>query len=238
MIGNKRILAVVPARGGSKGIPLKNIQTVNGRPMVALVGDVVSQIPEIDRAVVSTDHDEIARIAEESGVDAPFRRPEELSGDRISDYQVMSHALATMEDIDQIQYDIILMLQPTSPMRTAKHVTDCMEMLIKGNWDAVWSVSETDSKGHPLKQLTIDDNELAFYDPDGANIIARQQLTPVYHRNGVAYAFTRECLVNQKTILGKRTGAQVINETMANIDTPYDLLLADFMFAQKDSSDA
>ena len=87
MIGTKRVLAVCPARGGSKGIPLKNLQPFRGVPLVATVGQLVAKIPEIDRAVVSTDHDEIARVAEDSGLAAPFRRPETLSGDRIGDLE-------------------------------------------------------------------------------------------------------------------------------------------------------
>src|SRR6476661_10558924 len=100
MIDNRRVLAVVPARGGSKGIKLKNIRSIGGIPLVALAGKVASQVKAIDRAVVSTDHDEIARVAEEAGLAAPFRRPEALSGDRIADWDVLHHALLTMEKID------------------------------------------------------------------------------------------------------------------------------------------
>ena len=115
MIENKKILAVCPARGGSKGIPLKNLRPFLGIPLVARVGNLVSDIPAIDRAIVSTDHQEIAEIARQSGLDAPFFRPEDLSGDQISDAQVLIHALNEMERIDKVQYDIVIMLQPTSP---------------------------------------------------------------------------------------------------------------------------
>ena len=111
MIGNQRILAVCPARGGSKGIPLKNLVPFLGVPLVAVVGRLVSEIPMIDRAVVSTDHAEIARVARESGLDAPFMRPEEISGDQISDAQVLLHALEEMERIDGVVYDLVIMLQ-------------------------------------------------------------------------------------------------------------------------------
>ncbi len=97
MISGKTILAIVPARGGSKGIELKNLRQVGGRPLVARVGDVVRELPEIDRAIVSTDHPEIARVAQESGLDAPFRRPEVISGDQISDFEVLIHVLILTE---------------------------------------------------------------------------------------------------------------------------------------------
>ena len=137
MIGGKRILVVVPARGGSKGIRLKNLRSVLGVPMVARVGHVVGQLEIIDRAVVSTDHEEIARVAEASGLAAPFRRPETLSGDRIGDLEVLTHALGEMERIDGLTYDIVVMLQPTSPLRKPEHVTATVEMLLQGSWDAV-----------------------------------------------------------------------------------------------------
>ena len=237
MINNKSVLAVVPARGGSKGIPLKNLQPVNGVPLVALVGRVLAALPEVDRAVVSTDHDEIAAVAEAAGIAAPFRRPDTLSGDRIGDIDVLIHALLTSEALDGVTYDIVLMLQPTSPLRTSADVRECLIKLVEGQWDAVWTVSETDSKNHPLKQLVLEaDGVMDYYDPAGANIIARQQLKPVYHRNGIAYAFTRNCLLNQRSIKGARTAALVIEGEHVSIDTEWDLALVDWILKQKPAS--
>ena len=233
MISNKRILIVVPARGGSKGIPLKNLRKVNGVPLVAAVGKIIKSLSEIDQSVVSTDHEEIASVAEDAGIAAPFRRPKELSGDRISDIEVLTHALLEMELIDSVTYDIIVMLQPTSPLRKAKHVLDTIKMLVDGAWDAVWTVSETDSKSHPLKQLIVDKNSLNYYDISGGEIIARQQLKPVYHRNGIAYAITRECLLNKKSINGDRTGAFIIKGDHISIDTERDLDLVEFILSSK-----
>ena len=233
MISNKRILIVVPARGGSKGIPLKNLRKVNGVPLVAAVGKIIKSLSEIDQSVVSTDHEEIASVAEDAGIAAPFRRPKELSGDRISDIEVLTHALLEMELIDSVTYDIIVMLQPTSPLRKAKHVLDTIKMLVDGAWDAVWTVSETDSKSHPLKQLIVDKNSLNYYDISGGEIIARQQLKPVYHRNGIAYAITRECLLNKKSIKGDRTGALIIKGNHISIDTERDLDLVEFILSSK-----
>jgi len=239
VIGNKRVLAVCPARGGSKGIPLKNLQPFRGVPLVAVVGRLVETIPEIDRAVVSTDHDEIARVAEDAGLAAPFRRPEALSGDRIGDLEVLTNALEEMEAIDGACYDIVLMLQPTSPLRRAAHVREALGMLTSGTFDSVWTVSETDSKGHPLKQLTIDheSGRMDYYDTEGAKIVARQQLGAVYHRNGVAYAITRECLLEKKSIKGANTGALIIPGHMVSIDTLWDLELAEFIAARETATE-
>ncbi len=231
MIGGRRILVVVPARGGSKGIKLKNLRAVLGVPMVARVGHVVAKLDTIDRAVVSTDHEEIAQVAEASGLAAPFRRPEPLSADRIGDLEVLTHALEEMERIDGVTYDIVVMLQPTSPLRRPEDVSGAIGMLVRGGWDAVWTVSESDSKAHPLKQLTMEpgSGRLGYYDPAGKNVIARQQLKPVYHRNGIAYAITRDCLLGQKTIMGARTGALLIDGPAVSIDTEWDIDLCEFL---------
>jgi len=232
MLQNRRILVVVPARGGSKGIKFKNIQPVNGVPLVSLVGQIVKDIPFIDCTVVSTDSTRIAAVAEKSGLSVPFFRPNELSGDIIGDLDVLTHALVSIEEIEAVQFDIIVMLQPTCPMRKPEHVIETIEKLIDGNYDAVWTVSETDSKSHPLKQLTIKDGKLEYYDDAGKAIIARQQLEPVYHRNGAAYAITRDCILQKKSIKGDRSGAVIITDQLVNIDTEFDLRLCDFMMRE------
>jgi CMP-N,N'-diacetyllegionaminic acid synthase len=220
MLDGRRVLAVVPARGGSKGVPLKNLHPLMGRPLISYTGDIVRAVGAIDRAVVSTDHPEIARVAQEAGIAAPFVRPEDLSGDRISDLAVLSHALVTMDELDAVHYDVVVMLQPTAPLRRAEDVDAVIRKLVTEGWDAVWTVSPTDLKYHPLKQLEVGaDGALSYFDPRGARIIARQELKPVYHRNGAAYAFSRACLLEQKAILGARSAAVVVNEVMLSIDT-------------------
>jgi len=236
MIDNKTILVVVPARGGSKGVKLKNLRPLNGVPLVALVGKVVRQLAYVDRAVVSTDHSEIARVAIDSGLEAPFMRPSEFSGDRIADWDVLNHALLSCEKSDNRTYDIIVMLQPTSPFRQPEHVTAAVTKLIEGGYDAVWTVSETDSKAHPLKQLIIREDRLDYYDPAGADIIARQQLKPMYHRNGVAYAITRDCILRQESIKGDNASFVVIDDVLVNIDTEMDFKLAEFILAHIQNS--
>jgi CMP-N-acetylneuraminic acid synthetase len=206
------------------------MRSLNGVPLVALVGRVIQQLDYIDRAVVSTDHPEVARIAKESGLDVPFMRPESISGDIVSDWEVLHHALMATEEDDGKTYDIIIMLQPTSPFREPEHVTATVKKLIEGNFDSVWTISETDSKSHPSKQLILNGEIVEYYDPEnGPKIVARQQLSPVYHVNGLAYAFNRECLLNQKTRKGKKTSAVIIKETVVNIDTEYDFILAEFI---------
>ncbi len=234
MLHGKTILVVVPARGGSKGIKLKNIYPLCGKPLIAYTGEVVQKLDYVDRAVVSTDHEEIAKAAQACGLDVPFYRPESLSGDLISDWDVLNHALREMEEQDGRKYELVIALQPTSPLRKPEHVTKAATTLIEGDYDAVWTVSKTDSKAHPLKQLVVKDGLLDFYDPAGANIIARQQLSTVYHRNGVAYGIRRECILEKKSNKGDKTGAVIIDEPTANIDTELDILFAEFILSRTD----
>ena len=230
MYEGKRILAVVPARGGSKGIPMKNLASVGGKSLVRIVAEVISKVTAIDLAIISTDSVQIAEEAKLYGLRAPFLRPENLSGDRIADVDVLNHALLEAERTSGHHFDVILMLQPTSPFRTADHIIDTLKKLHEGDFDSVLTVSETDSKGHPLKQLVFRGENVVYYDNDGKKIIARQQLSPTYHRNGAAYALTRECLTKQKTVIGKNAGALLIEELLVNIDTPFDLKMAEFLF--------
>lgn len=229
----KRVLAVCPARGGSKGLPRKNIQPVGGVPLVARVGHLVGEMPEIDHGVISTEDPEIADIAVAAGLVFHGFRPAALSGDAVPDWPVLEHELRAAESAAGYQFDIVLMLQPTAPLRRPEHVRGALAMLDAGDWDAVWTVSPTDSKHHPLKQFSVDaDGSLTYYDPQGAAVVARQQLSQLYHRNGAAYAISRACLVEQATIKGRRTAAYVIDEPMISIDTRFDLRLCEFLLEE------
>ena len=223
MILGRHILAVVPARGGSKGIKLKNLRPFQGIPLITRVGMVLQKLRGVDLSVVSTDHPKIAALGLQSGIHLHIRRPPRLSGDRIGDWQVLTHALLKAESLTGQQFDVVVMLQPTSPLRTPNQVVKTITRLIKKKLDSVWTVSIAPIKYHPLKSLVVDLGNLRFFDPKGKKILARQQLRQTFIRNGIAYAFTRECLLKQKTTLGKKSGAIVIQEKTVNIDTLEDL---------------
>ena len=230
MINGKKILAVVPARGGSNGIKLKNLRKINKISLVSHVGNTIKKIKIIDKAILSTDNKKIAKVAIESGLTVPFIRPKGISGDKVSDYKVIIHALKFAEKKDKVKYDIVVSLPPTSPLRKSKDVIGAIKLLIDKKYDAVWTVSKTDSKYHPLKQLSITKNKLKYYNPKGAKIIARQQLDKVYHRNGVAYVISRNCLVNLKSILSRNSGAYVVKGNQISIDTLSDIKFANSLF--------
>lgn len=234
MLNQKRILAVVPARGGSKGLPRKNLQLVAGIPLVVHAARTALGLTFVDRAVISTDDPEIASVARSAGLSFNGFRPAELAGDRVADWPVLHHELLRAEESDRTVYDIVLMLQPTCPLREAKHVTRAVEALVSQQLDAVWTVSPSESKCHPLKQLIVDEHgRFEYYDRAAGTVIARQQLSQLYHRNGAAYSITRQCLIEQRSIKGTRSGVVVVDEPMISIDTESDLRLCEFYLAER-----
>jgi len=198
---------------------LKNIHPLLGRPLIAHVAPVIANVSHIDRAVVSTDDPAITDAARSAGLDVPFVRPGTLARDTTGDHEVLVHALQETERVFGDRYDVIVMLQPTSPLRKARHVKATIEKLVDEGWDAVWTLTLTDAKYHPVKQLTIDDQgQMRPYDGE-FRVMIRQELSTVYHRNGAAYAFTRECLLEHGSIFGRSSAALVIDEPMVSIDT-------------------
>tara|TARA_B100001123_G_C15336268_1_gene1032939 strand:+ start:998 stop:1717 length:720 start_codon:yes stop_codon:yes gene_type:complete len=232
-------MAVVPARGGSKGVHKKNIKPIMGIPIVGIAGKILNLIDEIDYKIVSTDDNEIASIANEYGLDSPFIRPKNLSGDRVGDIPVLEHALKWIIKEKKETIDVILMIQPTSPMRKIKHIRECLKKQIIGNYDSVITVSESDLKYHPFKQLIIENENLKWFDESiGDEIVSRQDLSPVYHKNGACYAINSEFLINcdkQATPIGLNT-SYIITESMISIDNEEDFIMTENKIKKKYSS--
>ena len=229
---NKKILCVIPARGGSKGIKLKNIYIVNGKPLISYTLDFVKNLNFFNETIISTDHKKIKKICEDKGFSIPFMRPKYLSGDRISDIQVLEHSLLLAEKYNNTKYEIIIMLQPTSPLRVKKDLKEAINQFMKNKNDSLWSISKIDKKYHPLKQLTINKKKLNYFYPNGKNIIARQELGDTYIRNGVFYIFSRDCIL-KKQLLGKKPGFYEIKKPYFNIDTLTEIKSFELFLNQK-----
>ena len=161
----------------------------------------MKKIKGIDKSVISTDHPKIAKIAIDSGLTFYSFRSKKLSGDRVSDTKVVLETLLQVEKREKNKYDIVLMLHPTSPLRKIKDVIGAIKLLINKKYDSVWTVSKTDTKYHPYKQLVLKKNKLSYFSPKGKTIIARQQLSDVYHRNSAAYVVKTDFLKKNKKYL-------------------------------------
>jgi CMP-N-acetylneuraminic acid synthetase len=223
------VLAVVPARSGSKGIPDKNMQVVGGNSLIARVGITLKACPSVDRAIISTDAPRYAAEGRAHGLDAPFLRPPELSTDRAGAVETMIHAVNTAEAHYGESFGIVLIAEPTCPLRRPDDIEGALKMLVESAADSVVTVSRADTKYHPHKLLKIDRDRLAFYDPTGALVKARQSLEPLYYRNGACYALTRHCLLELKVIFSDTTRGYVIDRPLLNIDEPLELEFARYL---------
>jgi CMP-N-acetylneuraminic acid synthetase len=172
-----------------------SLQPLAGRPMLAFTGDIVRRLDWIDRSVASTDHALVAQAATDVGLEVPFMRPADLAGESVREADVLANVLRASEVTGGVEYDVVVMLDANTPLRRAEHVSACLEKLIAGDLDAVWTVSPTDPRAHPLRQYMVSaDGRLDCWDERGAADGGRP-LTPVFHVNGAACAVTRECLL-------------------------------------------
>ncbi len=223
-----KVLGVIPARGGSKELPGKNVRMLAGRPLIAYTIDAALGLGDrLYRLVVSTDDEEIAAISRIFGADVPFKRPSELAGDDTPSLPVVQHAVRFVEEQDGQTMDWVLVLQPPSPLRTTGDLTAALDFALERGPTAVVGVSDaTDS--HPLKLKVIEDGMLKPYDPNWTEGLRRQDLTPkVYKTNGAIYLVRRDVLMERNSLWGDRVLPLVMpSERSIDIDSEFDLRLA------------
>jgi CMP-N-acetylneuraminic acid synthetase len=229
---SKRILGVVPARGGSKGVPNKNIKALNGKPLIAYTIEAGLRSVLMTDMIVSTDSEMIKLVAESFGGRVPFLRPPGLSHDRSLAIPTIQHAVSTYEKIVGFTYDYIIMLQPTAPLRLAEDIDKSLEQLISSDADSIISVVDVGNY-HPFKMKTIEDGFLKDYLNTGFENPPRQELPPVYIVNGAIYATKRDILMNENSFKGGSCIPYIMSpERSANIDTITDFIVAEYHLNQ------
>jgi CMP-N-acetylneuraminic acid synthetase len=233
-----RVLAVVPARGGSKGIPRKNLQLLGGRPLVAHAVAAALSATLVSRVVCSTDDADIAAAAREAGADVPFLRPPELAQDTTEDWPVFVHALDWLAQHANWVPELVVNLRPTSPLRTPRHVDDAIRLLLSSGADSVKAVCL--ARQHPHKMWVRHAGaEIEPYvqtpfrlarGPD----VPRAELEDVYWQNGVVDVTRHAVIREQHVMIGRRVAGLVTSqEESIDIDTPIDLALAELLFARR-----
>jgi len=236
-VRGRSVLGVVPARAGSKGIPGKNLRPVGGITLVGRAAALLAGLSWVDARVISTDGEEIAREAVRCGIDAPFMRPDEHSGDMATSVQMWRHAWLASEAHYGTQFDISILLEPTSPLRLAEDVERTVALLLDNDAAGAMTVSHTPAHYTPHKTLTLSaEARVGFYLAEGGSYATRQKIPHYYHRNGIGYAVTRQSLVERGEIIGEDTRALVIEREIVNIDDPFDLEFADWLLARQDRS--
>lgn len=223
-----RVLGVVTARGGSKGIPGKNIHLLRGKPLIQYTAEAALTAQRLTRVIVSTDDEAIARVSRQCGLDVPFLRPPELSRDDTPSVPVVQHAVRTLAEQGD-HYDAIFLLQPTNPLRLASDIDGSIELLESTGADAVIGFVDVGER-HPARMKLID-AEGRVVDPPFAEQFEgqrRQDLPKMYLREGAVYLTRVPVLMEQHSLKGNDCRAWLIpHERACAIDEPFDLFLAE-----------
>lgn len=223
-----RAVGVITARGGSKGIPHKNIVPLCGKPLLQYTAEVALAAKSLARVILTTDDESIAEVGRRCGVDVPFRRPPELSRDDTPSIPVVQHALDWLS-AEGDHYDAVFVLQPTCPLRRRADIDGAVELLQSSGADSVISVVEVGEK-HPARMKSVD-SQGRLINPPFAEVYEgqrRQELPPLYLREGSVYLTRTQVLLMQNTFQGNDCRAWIIPpERACNIDTPLDLFFAE-----------
>ena len=220
MIENKKVLAIIPARGGSKGIPKKNIKAVSGKPLINYTIEAAKECKYIDKVIVSTDDKEIAEISMRAGAIVPFLRPDELATDEAKTIDVVLHAVEFYERKAE-RYDIIVLLQPTSPLRTGEDIEKALEYFIrKGN-------------EHPLLMRQFGENNELVKMLDEDSTVRRQDMKKYYRINGAIYINSMSELNENTSFNDNVLGYVLAKEHSIDVDNPEDLVMAEYFLSQK-----
>jgi CMP-N-acetylneuraminic acid synthetase len=223
-----RVLGIVTARGGSKGIPRKNIVPLLGKPLLAYTAEAALLCKRLTRTVLSTEDHEIARVGRECGLDVPFLRPPELARDETPTIPVLQDVVRKLEEAGE-RYDTILTLQPTNPLRRPEDIDGAIELLERTGADSVISFVDVGEK-HPARMKCVASDSRVIDPPFAEQFEGqrRQDLPKLYLREGSIYLTRRAVLMEQNSLKGRDCRAWIIPpERACNIDTPFDLFIAE-----------
>jgi N-acylneuraminate cytidylyltransferase/CMP-N,N'-diacetyllegionaminic acid synthase len=230
---DKKILALIPARGGSKGLPRKNIKPLLGKPLIAWTIEQAKESKYIDRIVVSTDDKKIAEIAKKYGAEVPFMRPMELATDEAKGIDVVLHAIQFFKKLYENDF-ILVYLQPTSPLRTSQDIDNALEQLFS-NPKAKAIVSVCECEHHPLWSNTLPEDKCMknFIRKEILNK-NRQELPKYYRLNGAIYLGFSSYIENQGSFFGENTYAYIMPvERSIDIDNYFDFKIAKMILSEK-----
>lgn len=220
-----KVLVVIPARGGSKGIPKKNIKELGGKPLISHTIECAIASKLVTQIVVTTDADDIMSVAESYPI-TTIKRPAELSDDYSNVVDAAMHAYQMLDE----NFDVLILLQPTAPFRTTKDLDEVIKMFEDVDLEGVISVVPM-NEIHPARMYELDSqSKMSSLLPNGESL-RRQDIKPVYYRNGCFYAVRVDAFLKQKKFMVENKKAYIMNpEWLINIDTPRDFMLAQLLF--------
>jgi CMP-N,N'-diacetyllegionaminic acid synthase len=231
MYRGKSIFGLIPARGGSKGLPQKNIRPLNGKPLIAWTIETALQFNGFDQVFVTTDDPEIATVSKQYGASVPFIRPAELATDEAKGIDVVIHALNWLAEHGH-HYDLVFLLQPTSPLRQVDDIKECLDLFLQKQAGAIVSVCEAE---HPPLWMNTLGPDLCMKDFLRKEIADenRQSLSKYYRINGALYLSDWDYLMKNQGFMGNETYAYIMpKERSVDIDTELDLKFAEFLLSE------
>ena len=232
MIQGRSILAIIPARGGSKGVPRKNLREIAGKPLIAWAIEAGKKSQYIDRLILSSEDPEIISKARSWSCEVPFVRPAELARDETPGIDPVLHALSELPE----KYDYIVLLQPTSPLRLAEDINGCLETCLHHHASACVTVTEVDQSPFWMYRVNTSHRLVPLIDQESLPN-RRQDLPPVYIVNGAVYVAQTTWLQQQRTFLTTETVAHIMpRERSLDVDTELDLKICESLISWSRSS--
>ncbi len=231
MYRGKSVLCIIPARAGSKGLPGKNIKNLHGKPLIAYTIEQAKNSKYIDRVIVSTESLDIADISRKYGAEVPFRRPAKLATDKSNIMDVLIHAIAWMKKKERADFDIVVLLHVTSPLRTSKDIDKCIEILVKKQADNVFSVTEAHRNPY-FNMVEINKDGKVGLVKKG-RFINRQAIPKVFDMNASIYVWWKDILMKKKSSFLKNSRIYVMpKEKSVDIDDYLDFKIAEMFLIE------
>ncbi|MDP2628702.1 MAG: acylneuraminate cytidylyltransferase family protein [Nanoarchaeota archaeon] len=230
----KEILGIIPARGGSKGVPRKNIKLLAGKPLIAYSIEEAKKSEHITKLIVSTDDQEIADISRAYGAEIPFLRNPSMAKDNIPLFpDTVKNIVEELEKKVNYLPEIIVVLQPTSPFRTKKHIESAIEKLIESKSD--WVTSICKSETNPAKMYVLKEDRLFYFLDSSPNLhLQRQEIPPVYKKNGAVSVMWRDSLKKAYNVKESNWGyIEMGAEESVDINTPLDFMIAETIMKKR-----
>ncbi len=222
------ILCVIPARGGSTGLPGKNIKQLMGKPLIAYTIEQAKKSKYIDRVIISTEDEQIAWVSKNYDAEVPFKRPGELAQDKSGMIDVLLHAMKWMEDEAAFKFDILVLLHVTTPLRNTEDIDNCIELLVEKNADNVFSVTKACRNPYFNMVEVGSDNKVRLV--KGGSFVTRQSSPEVFDMNSSIYAWWKETLRTKKGLFLEKTRIYLMpRERSIDIDEQLDFRIAEML---------
>lgn len=236
LINGKTVLAIIPARGGSKGIPRKNIKDLCGKPLIAWTIVEALKSKYIDRLIVSTEDEEIANISKKYGAEVPFLRPTELAKDDTPGVEPLLHCINWSKDNQNYYPNYVFTLQCTSPFRKTKHIDEALEQLVELNGDSIIGVCKSEASPYWMKR--IENGKLKDFIENSKTYTRRQDLPTIYRLNGAIYIGKTEILIKNKNWYTDNALPYIMSsEDSIDIDTILDFKFAELIMRERLSNE-